>query len=402
MATATVSSFSPAEQLARKRKMLTVLPLLLLPFVIGIFYGLDGGKGSQASTAPVAGLNLDLPKAEASTITTNKLEATSTANDSTQNRDLVFGSKVDSSHATAGKAAGVDMAAGTGGTSAPDALALAKQQLASAQNAQSSPGTAPATATLTVEQQLAIQNAQHQREMEALRAQMEMQRLTAQGNSAGGGGGGGGLPATRPVAAVKKVPATRAIRVDDDAVVSSLGRKPRKASAAPSASFRGFDSSGDDGVDANTLPAVIHESQEVVSGSLVKLRLTEPAVVNGHQLAANTFIYGKCALSGERLIINIESLKSKGSIFPASLEVYDVDGLQGLNIPGTISRDASKQAGADAMGAGDMMTMSSSAATAAAGVAVNAVRSIGQKKIRLVKVRLKAGYQVMLKVDKER
>lgn len=88
-------------------------------------------------------------------------------------------------------------------------------------------------------------------------------------------------------------------------------------------------------------------------------------------------------------------------MFPAALEVYDVDGLEGLHIPGAITRDAAKQAGAESLGAADMMTMSANPATAAAGVAVSAVKGIGQKKIRLVKVRLKAGYNVMLKVDKE-
>jgi hypothetical protein len=48
-----------------------------------------------------------------------------------------------------------------------------------------------------------------------------------------------------------------------------------------------------------------------------------------------------------------------------------------------------------------MMAMSADPAMAAAGVAVSAVKGIGQKKIRLVKVRLKAGYNVLLKVDKD-
>lgn len=45
--------------------------------------------------------------------------------------------------------------------------------------------------------------------------------------------------------------------------------------------------------------------------------------------------------------------------------------------------------------------LSANPATAATGVAASAVKGLGQKKIRLVKVRLKAGYQVLLKVDKE-
>ena len=131
------------------------------------------------------------------------------------------------------------------------------------------------------------------------------------------------------------------------------------------------------------------------------MRLTDAAVVNGHKLAANTFIYGKCSLSGERLTIAIQSLKSGGNIFPATLEVYDVDGLQGLHIPGAISRDQAKQAGAQGISGVDMMTMSTNPATMAAGVAVGAIKNVGSAKVRQVKVKLKAGYNIMLKVEKE-
>ena len=101
-----------------------------------------------------------------------------------------------------------------------------------------------------------------------------------------------------------------------------------------------------------------------------------------------------------RLNISIETLKTGNRVFPVALEVYDVDGLEGLHIPGAITRDAAKQAGADGLNAADAMTMSADPTLAAAGVAVTAVKGLGQKKIRLVKVRLKAGYQVMLKIDK--
>ncbi|MFC7670591.1 conjugative transposon protein TraM [Hymenobacter humi] len=198
---------------------------------------------------------------------------------------------------------------------------------------------------------------------------------------------------------MKKKPVTKVRAIDEDAVVSRLGSNG--TGKKRTASFQGLDNGSSSGGDSNTLPAVIHESQEVVSGSLVKMRLTEPALINGHQLPANTFIYGKCSLQGERLSIAIETLKSGNNVFPASLEVYDVDGLEGLHIPGAITRDAAKQAGASSMDATDMMTMSADPAMAAAGVAVTAAKNLGKNKIRLVKVRLKAGYNIMLKVDKD-
>lgn len=388
-------------QFYRTRKMATFIPIVGVPFMAAMFWLGDGGKGAAAAGAvpAQAGINMELPKAGNSTITSSKLAAYSAPVDSLRNRDLVSG-RIDTA-----KAGGLSMGVGADGkpaTATSDAAVLAAQkQLAAVQAAQQSNGQVVSTgpgSSLTPEQQMEIMRSQHQRDLEEARTQASLERINSQSMASSGGGGGGAVAVVKP-AVVKKKPNTKAIVVDEDAIVSHLGSNG--TGKRRTASFQGIDDGSSSGMDANTLPAVIHESQEVVSGSLVKMRLTDAAVVNGHKLAANTFIYGKCALAGERLTINIETLKSGGNIFPASMEVYDVDGLQGLHIPGAITRDASKQAGADAMGAADMMTMSGDPTTMAAGVAVNAVKGLGQKKIRLVKVRLKAGYNIMLKVDKE-
>ena len=224
-----------------------------------------------------------------------------------------------------------------------------------------------------------------------MRADNEVERLNAQVYAPP-------VPKAAPVAKKVEKPETRADAVDEEAVVSQLGSNSSIKNRATV--FRTLGNETEASTDANTLTAVIHESREVVSGSLVKMRLTQAAVVNGHPLPANSFIYGKCNLTGERLNISIVSLKSGNNVFPATLQVFDVDGLPGVHIPGAISRDAAKEAGASTLDGADMMTMSPNAATAAAGLAVGAVKSVTQKKIRLVKVKLKAGYVIMLKPEK--
>jgi conjugative transposon TraM protein len=388
-------------QFLRTRKMATFLPVVGVPFLAVMFYLGGGGQGTPAAAQSTeTGFNTNLPKAEKATITTSKLEAYASPVDSLRNRGLVD-AKLDTVKGT-GLAYGIgaDGKAGPNG-SVDKSVAAAQQQLIAAQQAQLNGGAntaAPAAqpGALTPQEQMELMRTQHERDLAEQKAQLQMAAMLAQSNSAVGAGA---APRAGAVAPKKKKPSTRLRAVDDDAVVSRLGSNGpgRKRTA----SFQGFDAETGMGGDGNTLPAVIHESQEVVSGSLVKMRLTESAVINGHSLPANTFIYGKCSLAGERLSIAIETLKSGNSVFPAALEVYDVDGLEGLHIPGAITRDAAKQAGAEGLGAADMMTMSANPATAAAGVAVSAVKGIGQKKIRLVKVRLKAGYNVMLKVDKD-
>ena len=378
----------------RDRQLAVFIPVVAVPFLALLFWFFGGGKGQVVTAAPVqAGINLELAQAVSSTITRSKLDAYAAPVDSLRNRELV-GSVV----ATANNKSGESLALGGqpgAGSQADQAVSDAQKQLAALQAAQkaSPPATAP---SLSAEQQLQLLQAQQQRDLDDARTQAQIAELSRSGSVAAGGGS---ALAIRPAAPAKKTPATRAVVVDEDAVVSSLGSRRGGGRKTAATGFRGFDSESGAEQDANTLPAVIHESQEVVSGSQVKMRLTEPAVVNGHQLAANTFLYGTCSLAGERLNISIASLKSGNNVFPAALEVFDVDGLSGLHIPGAITRDAGKEAGADALSATDALSMSVNPATAAAGVVVNAARGLGQKKIRLVKVRLKAGYHLMLKVE---
>lgn len=390
-------------QFIRTRKMATFLPIVGVPFMAVMFFLGGGGEGAPAEAQNLeSGFNTELPGAEKGNITTSKLEAYANPVDSMRNRGLVD-AKIDTATGS-GLSYGIqaDGKAGPNG-SVDNSVAAAQAQLIAAQQAQLNGGVAPGTTapagsqpgSLTPEEKMELMRTEHERDLAEARAQAQMAAMLAQSNASGGGA----APRAVAAAPVKKKPVTKLRAVDEDAVVSRLGSNG--TGKKRTASFQGLDDGSSSGNDSNTLPAVIHESQEVVSGSLVKMRLTEPAVINGHSLPANTFIYGKCSLQGERLSIAIETLKSGNNVFPASLEVYDVDGLEGLHIPGAITRDAAKQAGANSMDATDMMTMSADPAMAAAGVAVSAAKNLGKNKIRLVKVRLKAGYNIMLKVDKD-
>ncbi|RSK45474.1 conjugative transposon protein TraM [Hymenobacter rigui] len=390
-------------QFLRTRKMATFLPVVGVPFLAVMFYLGGGGQGAPAEAQNVpSGFNTTLPTAEKGSITASKLEAYASPVDTLRNRGLVDARLDTAAGSGLSYSIGADGKPGPNG-SVDKSVVAAQQQLIAAQQALLNGGAAPGTAAaptaapgaLTPQEQLELMRSQHERELAEKDAQLQMAQLLAQSNS---GGGGVARPAAPAVAKTRKKARTRANVVDEDAVVSRLGGGG--AGRRRTASFTGLDDGHAATEDANTLPAVIHESQEVVSGSLVKMRLTESAVVNGRTLPANTFIYGKCSLAGERLNISIETLKTGNRVFPVALEVYDVDGLEGLHIPGAITRDAAKQAGADGLNAADAMTMSADPTLAAAGVAVTAVKGLGQKKIRLVKVRLKAGYQVMLKIDK--
>ena len=106
-------------------------------------------------------------------------------------------------------------------------------------------------------------------------------------------------------------------------------------------------------------------------------------------------------IQGERLNVLISSLEYHGNIIPVELAVYDTDGQAGIFIPGSMERSAAKEIVAG-MGtsAGSSMNISTDAgAQLAADLGKGLIQGTSQyfsKKMRSVKVHLKAGYKVLI------
>ncbi|MFZ6012797.1 MAG: conjugative transposon protein TraM [Bacteroidota bacterium] len=146
----------------------------------------------------------------------------------------------------------------------------------------------------------------------------------------------------------------------------------------------------------NGIEAIIHDTQELVAGSTVKLRLLNDVKINGRLVPKDQFIYGTCAINRERLTIQINSIRTDNTLLPVALSVYDLDGLEGIYIPGAITRDAAKQASDDALQNIQLMSLDPSIGAQAAAAGVEAAKGLFSKKAKLVKVTVKAGYQVFL------
>lgn len=176
-------------------------------------------------------------------------------------------------------------------------------------------------------------------------------------------------------------------------VVSSLG----------ASSSRCFNTSvGSSGiVNKNTIAAVVANNQSVIDGESVKLRTTEPMWVGSRLIPRNTVIVGSARVQGERLEIEISSIECDGSIYDVELQVYDSDGQEGINIPNSMESDALHEIGAN-MGStmGSSINISTNTgAQIASDVGRGLINGVSQylnKKLRTVKVHLKAGYRVML------
>ena len=176
-------------------------------------------------------------------------------------------------------------------------------------------------------------------------------------------------------------------------VVSSLG----------ASSERGFNTSvgGRKSTAKNTISAVVSGDQTITNGQSVRLRLTEPMWVGNSLVPKNTVVTGEGRLQGERLEIVITSVESQGSVYEVELQVYDSDGQEGINIPNSMEMEALQEIGAN-MGStvGSSVNISTNAgAQIVSDVGRGILNGVSQyltKKTREVKVKLKAGYCVML------
>ena len=151
----------------------------------------------------------------------------------------------------------------------------------------------------------------------------------------------------------------------------------------------------------NTISACVHTRQTVTDGQTVRFRLLEPMLVSGKEIPRNTSVVGVAKIQGERLNVLISSLEYHGNIIPVELAVYDTDGQAGIFIPGSMERSAAKEIVAG-MGtsAGSSMNFSTDAgAQLAADLGKGLIQGTSQyfsKRMRSVKVHLKAGYKVLI------
>lgn len=155
----------------------------------------------------------------------------------------------------------------------------------------------------------------------------------------------------------------------------------------------------------NTIPACISESQTLEQGGRVKLRLLEPLRAGSVTVPANSLVTGTADIRGERMDILVSSIEYAGNIIPVQLATYDIDGQRGIFVPGSESRTAAKEVMGDlSQSMGGSISFAGSAGQQVAmdltrGVLQGGTRFISQR-VKAVKVKLKAGYKVLLVTKK--
>lgn len=150
----------------------------------------------------------------------------------------------------------------------------------------------------------------------------------------------------------------------------------------------------------NAILAVVHDTQSLVSGSTVKLRLLTAIRVDGVLIPESQFIYGTATLTNERLKVQIKNIRYQRSVFPVQLSLYDLDGGSGIYIPNAHVREVINKSADQTFQSLGWNSLDPSLEAQALGAGVETTKRLFSKRARVVKVTVKAGYRVLLMNEK--
>ncbi|MGK6353162.1 conjugative transposon protein TraM [Parapedobacter sp. DT-150] len=362
-------------QMQQRRKFLLALPILVLPFAALAFHALGGGQGNLREESPFAGINTGLPEASfRKEQPTDKLAYYEQAR-----RDSAQRAKAERSIATI---PGFDSTGGSGSQEQriSEKLALIEAELARPDDNPPVYGGSAGYRTSPDVPRMPETAADVER----------LERMMDQLNRRG--------PDDDPEMQQLNGMLERILDIQHPERVQD---KLREQSLANRSSVYPVTLAGDT-LPGTAIRAAIHRAAEVTDGATVQLRLLDSVYIDGRLVPRNSFVHGTCQVDGERLTIRVRTLRHGNAILPVALSAYDMDGLEGLCVPGAMTRDAAKQGSSDAIQSMQLMSMDPSLAAQAATVGVNAAKGLLSRKVRQVRVRVKAGYEVLLRDGNQR
>lgn len=168
---------------------------------------------------------------------------------------------------------------------------------------------------------------------------------------------------------------------------------------------RSINSSREREGEKNTLKVVVDKSVTVKNGEFVNLRLIERSRIGSTILPANTVIVARGNIQGNRMKLVVSSIEYKDKIFSTNLTAFDLDGQEGVFIPGSDELNAVQEIGANMVGTvaegGSNFTVNQQSAKDQIAVEgtkglMRGVSRLLQKKIQQVKIHLKSNHKLYL------
>lgn len=349
------------EQREKQKRFLLVLPLLILPFMALAFWAFGGGKGDAGQQfTQQKGINTELPSAQfKGERPQDKLSLyDQAAKDSAKAKmnagnSLFAGPQKDSTRTLTVS----DQSAKANEAQIKKKLAQLRQQLN-----QPSVTTPPATTTHPAP---AVNSAEVDR----------LEKLMKNIQSSGGSD-----PEMKQLDGM----ITKILQIQHPELVNEQLKKDVKPQ--PDSVYK-------------AIRAVIAVSQKVVSGASVKLKLLDTIKINGQTIPKGQFLFGLCQVNNQRLILNVKNIRLGTSIVPCDLSVYDMDGMVGINAPDAITEGAVRSGSDNALQSMQFLPMDETLGTQAASAGIETAKTLFSKKVKIVKVKLKADYPVLLRLN---
>ena len=380
----------PTTEAERKMRMKYLVAFPLMFITTGIILWIIFSSFGEAASNNTGGFNQNMPEPDAKEITADKRDA--------------YASEKEVTTSIADSIPLVDSVPNVREEVKPDMIEVSNQAYQEAQASLDEffipePNESAQVAELQARiDELEMQNTiaqQHTQQPNELELMEQSYKLAAQylGN---GNGGQQAIIVDEPEKDRKVMPVNQVNRN----VVSSLStsaNETRSFSTAVGGKRSNF---------KNTISACVATDQSIADGQSVKLRTLEPMWIGNSLLPKNTMVVGAARLQGERLEIKVESIEALGCIMDVDLSVYDSDGQEGINIPNSLEGDALKEIGANmgsTMGSSINLTTNAGAQLASdvgKGL-INGVSQYLNKRLRTPKVKLKAGYKIMLKQNEQ-
>jgi conjugative transposon TraM protein len=334
----------------KRNKPLLFLPLILIPFIVLIFYILGGGKlpkedaQNQMKKDSVKGANYSLPEADRNIGIVDKMESAQASKELTETRDYDILGEKDSLDSSSN---------------------FSDQELNSTENPNQNQSGQSAGLNADVSNNLLshIRQREEQAREDLLKSQKETERdqeeeIKAQPKS-------GSIVANKTSESTLKPTGIeeldqifrqnqQLIRKNDslNQHLNEAIAKNEKAESEKSKHFT-LEKQGKSGFSSKqtAVPAIeaeVYETATVLTGNRVKLRLMEDTWLLETKIPKNTFLYGTCEVTNERLQIEIRQIPLGEKFVPVEITVCDLDGLPGLYVPDNASKKVAKEVGSSA------------------------------------------------------
>jgi len=144
-------------------------------------------------------------------------------------------------------------------------------------------------------------------------------------------------------------------------------------------------------------PAIIVDEQKAVQGATIKIRLQDSILIGKILIPKGHELFGTCKITNQRLLLDIKNIRLGNSIIPVDLSVYSLDGMVGIDAPEAQLTGALNSGADDAVRNIGIGSFDQSVATQVAGAGIDAARQLFSKKVKSIKVKLKAGKAILLR-----